>query len=90
MKQYAYPDVNTTDKERSATSLKTTAGFKHHKLKVCVQLLGFPDTITKPVVNWFKLFMAIRAEKWLRQTITIKTTTTLANYLIKLYVSSHS
>ena len=26
-----------TDKERSAMSLKTTAGFKHHKLNVCIQ-----------------------------------------------------
>ena len=31
-----------TDKERSATSLNTTAGFKHHKLKVCVQ---FPKAL---------------------------------------------
>lgn len=28
-----------TDKERLATSLNTTAGFKHHKLKVYVQFL---------------------------------------------------
>ena len=26
------------DKERSAKSLKTTDGFIHHKLKVCVQV----------------------------------------------------
>ena len=58
VKWYTYPDVNTTDKERLAISLKTTAGFKHHKLKVCVQLPSFPDTITKPMV---RLFMAIRA-----------------------------
>jgi hypothetical protein len=31
-----------TDKERSATSLNTTSGFKHHRLKVCVQ---FPKAL---------------------------------------------
>jgi len=35
--QYAYPEVKMIDKERSATSLNTTAGFKHHKLKAHVQ-----------------------------------------------------
>lgn len=34
----AYPDVKMTDKEISAKSLKTTEGFMHHKLKVCVQV----------------------------------------------------
>jgi len=38
----AYPEVNMTDKERSATSLNTAAGFKHHRLKVCVQ---FPEAL---------------------------------------------
>lgn len=34
---YTYPDVKMIDKEISAMSLKTTPGFKHHKLNVCVQ-----------------------------------------------------
>jgi len=34
----AYPDVKMTDNDISAKSLKTTAGFMHHKLKVCVQV----------------------------------------------------
>lgn len=38
----AYPEVNMTDNERSATSLNTAAGFKHHRLKVCVQ---FPEAL---------------------------------------------
>lgn len=41
----AYPEVNMTDKERSATSLNTTSGFKHHRLKLCVQFpKALPDT----------------------------------------------
>lgn len=39
---YAYPEVKMTDNERSATSLNTTDGFKHHKLKVYVQ---FPKAL---------------------------------------------
>lgn len=34
---HAYPEVKMTDKEILAMSPKTTAGFKHHKLKVCFQ-----------------------------------------------------
>lgn len=64
--QYAYPDVNMTDKERSAMSLKTTAGFKHHKLKVCVQLPTFPDTMIKSKEWWSKFFMTIITAKWLK------------------------
>lgn len=33
---YAYPDVKITESERVARSLKTTDGFKHHKLIVHV------------------------------------------------------
>lgn len=34
---HAYPDVKITDNEALAMSLKTTAGFKHHKLRECFQ-----------------------------------------------------
>lgn len=39
---HAYPEVKMTDKDRSAISLNTTAGFKHHKLKQCVSYRPVP------------------------------------------------
>ena len=35
--KYVYPEVKMTDCADSAMLLKTTAGFKHHKLKVLLQ-----------------------------------------------------
>lgn len=37
-KDHSYPEVKMTDNERSATSLNTTDGFKHHKPNEHVQL----------------------------------------------------
>jgi hypothetical protein len=48
----AYPEVNITDKERPATSLNTTSGFKHHRLKVCVQFpKALPDIESMNATN---------------------------------------
>lgn len=47
-----YPEVNMTDKERSATSLNTTSGFKHHRLKVYVQFpKALPDIESMNAIN---------------------------------------
>lgn len=32
-----YPDVRITERDRFAISLKTTAGFRHHKLNLQIQ-----------------------------------------------------
>lgn len=44
------PDVKMTDNERFAISWNTTAGFKHHKLNVCVQSPKCPDTMSQHIL----------------------------------------
>lgn len=55
---HTYPDVRITDKERSAIPLKTTAGFKHHKLNKHVQLPAFPGSINNNNIKEQKLLIA--------------------------------